>query len=143
MKETVHWMRQIADALRYLHDEAKIVHRDIKPCNVLLDGNGDVKVADFGIAFELRGPLICGEAGTKGFRAPEMESSGFQVHFYGSPVDIYAFGAMMYCLLFEDTPKKEDMPFMAYEESDVAWQDLLWRTLHYNPGKHKLLIPMS
>ena len=42
-------MPQICDALQYAHDQG-IVHRDIKPENILLDRQGRVKVADFGLA---------------------------------------------------------------------------------------------
>ena len=48
-QETINITRQIAEALKHAHSN-KIVHRDIKPHNILLTEEGIVKVADFGIA---------------------------------------------------------------------------------------------
>ncbi len=48
-KEALAIVPQICDALQYAHDHG-VVHRDIKPENVLLDKEGRVKIADFGIA---------------------------------------------------------------------------------------------
>ena len=50
--------RQVASALGHLHGKAKVVHRDIKDENVILDGSGNVKVVDFGSAAYIKsGPF--------------------------------------------------------------------------------------
>jgi serine/threonine protein kinase len=51
---------QICDALQYAHDHG-VVHRDIKPENVLLDKEGRVKIADFGIAKLVGGKVASGQ----------------------------------------------------------------------------------
>ena len=58
-------MFQLITGLMYLHEEAKIVHRDMKGSNILIDKYGKVKLADFGLARSISGPghdgdlLVC------------------------------------------------------------------------------------
>lgn len=60
-------------SLSYLHSK-KIVHRDVKTENMLLDGHGTLKIADFGVArVEAQNPSdMTGETGTLGYMAPEV-----------------------------------------------------------------------
>lgn len=44
------WVKMLFSGLRYLHDEARIFHRDITPSNLLVDGSGQLKIGDFGMA---------------------------------------------------------------------------------------------
>lgn len=62
--------------LSYLHSQ-KIVHRDVKTENMLLDRSGTVKIADFGVArVEAQNPNdMTGETGTLGYMAPEVLSN--------------------------------------------------------------------
>lgn len=66
-------IRQILMATKYLHEE-DIIHRDLKPCNVLLDGNMNVKICDFGISIENYAPVneLRTRCGTLGYMAPEI-----------------------------------------------------------------------
>jgi protein-serine/threonine kinase len=62
---------QVAEALRHLHINAKVVHRDIKDENVILDGDGNIKLIDFGSAAYIRnGPfdVFVGTIGMSPFR---------------------------------------------------------------------------
>jgi len=86
--------RDLADALSYIHRRG-IVHRDIKPSNILLDREGLVRLADFGIARSLsdglRHTATGATIGTAGYLAPE-QVRGDEI----SPlVDIYALGLVL------------------------------------------------
>lgn len=87
-------MFQLLCGLCYLHDQG-IVHRDIKPQNILLTGKGDVKITDFGISRIITNTerIYNSEVVTLWYRPPEV-LLGYKK--YGFPVDIWALGALFY-----------------------------------------------
>jgi eukaryotic-like serine/threonine-protein kinase len=103
----IDYTRQILQALRFAH-RAGIVHRDIKPHNVIVDSDGRVKVADFGIA--RAGASQMTEAGsiigTAQYLSPEQAR--------GAPVDqtsdLYSVGIVLYELLTGTVPFGGDTP---------------------------------
>ncbi len=94
----------VADVARALEEaEARnVVHRDIKPENILLDNDGGVKVADFGIARQIGSDGMTmpgGFVGTSAFAAPEQADGNVD-----SRTDIYAVGATLYTMLAGKPP---------------------------------------
>jgi tRNA A-37 threonylcarbamoyl transferase component Bud32 len=115
----------ICDALEYAHDKG-VVHRDIKPENILLDREGRVKIADFGIA-SLVG--VSGEkTGTPPYMAPEQENG-----IVDRRADIYALGAVLYEMLTGERPNKEIVAPSKKVQIDVRLDEIVLRALEKTP----------
>jgi serine/threonine-protein kinase len=102
-REAVEIVLQVARALGFAHEHG-IVHRDVKPQNVLLNGDGETKVTDFGIArsLEVHGGLTqTGTVmGTSDYISPEQARGGRVT----SESDVYSLGAVLYELLTGEVP---------------------------------------
>jgi serine/threonine-protein kinase len=97
---------QVARALSFAHERG-LVHRDVKPQNVLLNDDGQAKVTDFGIArsLDVHGVTQTGTVlGTSDYIAPE-QARGQKVD---PKTDIYSLGAVLYELLTGEVPYKGD-----------------------------------
>ncbi|MBO7395562.1 MAG: Stk1 family PASTA domain-containing Ser/Thr kinase [Ruminococcus sp.] len=107
-KDTVHFVIQILRALQHAHDKG-IVHRDIKPQNIMMFSDGTIKVMDFGIAKFSReeGKTATDQAiGSVHYISPEQASGGVT----DAKSDIYSVGAMMYEMLTGRKPFDSDNP---------------------------------
>ena len=106
-KETLHFAMQIAKALEHAHSRG-IVHRDIKPHNVMVLKNGSVKVADFGIAqVTSKSSTVTKEAlGSVHYISPEQAKGGR----VDNRSDIYSLGIVMYEMISGRVPYDGDTP---------------------------------
>lgn len=96
--ESYKYFKQIAEGLFYLHETAKIMHRDLKPGNILMSGD-ECKICDFGEARPMsKDATKLSNAqgfGTEAFLPPEV----FEGKSYGFKADIWAFGIIFYKML--------------------------------------------
>lgn len=99
----VNWAKQLCDALSYLHSQKPpIIYRDMKPANVMLKPEGNIKIIDFGIAREYKEQNLADTTvlGTKGYAPPEQYSGQTDPR-----SDIFALGMTMHHLLTGVDPR--------------------------------------
>lgn len=113
-----------AKGLAYLHHDCspRIIHRDIKSSNILLDGNLDARVSDFGLAKHLEDEeshITTIVAGTFGYLAPEYMQSGRATE----KTDVYSFGVLVLEIISRKRPT--DSSFIEKGLNIVGWLNFL------------------
>ncbi|MBU0702591.1 MAG: protein kinase [Chloroflexi bacterium] len=110
-EQVLAWAAQICDVLDYLHShDPPVIFRDLKPANVMITPQGQVKLIDFGVArlFDPDKGTDTLRMGTVGYAPPEQYSGQGQT----TPrSDIYALGATLYDLLTDDSPEAHPFVF--------------------------------
>lgn len=123
----------VCDALAYAHANG-IVHRDIKPANIMVDTQGRVKVADFGLAkaaSDTTGFTKSNMAvGTPDFVAPEALITGMQVD---CRADLYALGVMLYQMLTGQIPRGAWQPAsVVVPGTDPRFDQIIVKAMAYD-----------
>lgn len=124
----IDWAKQICDALGYLHSrKPPIIYRDMKPANVMLKPEGNIKIIDFGIAREYKEGNFADTTvlGTKGYASPE--------HYGGRQTDersdIYTLGMTMHHLLTGVDPRTSDYIYAPIRQWNSELSDGLERII--------------
>jgi serine/threonine protein kinase/dienelactone hydrolase len=123
--EAVEMAVQLAEGLEEAHKKG-VVHRDIKPGNIMLTDKGQVKITDFGLAKVLGGSLITKQSttmGTVGYMSPE-QAQGREVD---QRTDLWSLGVVLYEML------TGELPFRGERETAV-----LYSIVHEEPASLKL-----
>ena len=135
--EALEMIPQLCDALQYAHDQG-VIHRDIKPENLLLDVNGRIKIADFGLA-KMTGAGHDGTLtrtqqvmGTLNYMAPEQRERPTEVD---HRADIYSLGVVIYELLTGELPLGRFQPPSSMAQVNNALDDVVMRALEKEPGR--------
>lgn len=95
----VTWMKQVCQTMLYLHNRKNpVFYRDMKPDNLMLQSDGNIKLIDFGISVIIKeeGQVIKEPLGTRGYAAPEQAKKG---NICDLRSDIFAMGRTMYYML--------------------------------------------
>ncbi len=136
--EALNIVPQICEALQFAHN-AGVVHRDIKPENILLDRNGRVKIADFGIAKILgrqrrAGTLTQAQqvVGTPHYMAPEQVERPAAVD---HRADIYSLGVVFYEMLTGELPLGKFAPPSRKVRLDVRLDEVVLHALEKEPDR--------
>lgn len=96
--------RQIVEGLNYIHHK-NIAHRDLKPENILFDGNGGVKIADFGLCHQTSAnKLLCTPCGSPYYAPPEIINN---VPYDGKAGDIWSLGVVLFTMATGKLPWSE------------------------------------
>lgn len=139
---TLHWRHRykiligVASALHYLHNEydQKVVHRDLKASNILLDSDYNARLGDFGLARALDNEKnsyadqeLGGVAGTMGYVAPECFHTGKAT----PESDVYGFGAVVLEVISGRTPGVK----IHHDDQYYSLVDWVW--MLHREGRHQ------
>jgi tRNA A-37 threonylcarbamoyl transferase component Bud32 len=132
----------VLNALAFAHEEG-VVHRDVKPANILFDKNGNAKVADFGIgtlsaqdglsvSVELSQLSLI--AGTPLYVAPEQENPQLRVGGkLDGRADLFSFGKVLFQMLTGASPRTIRPPSRLRKGLDPAWDDFVFELVAERP----------
>ena len=145
VNQAMHYFTQIVDALNYLHNDCKIVHRDLKADNILITEKNEVKISDFGLSRFIpqdKEAMMKTRCGSPCYVAPEVIMSNG----YTEKTDVWSLGIVLYHMLVGTFPfvddniqrlfhkiLKDDVYYPKNIEEDEVLMDLINGCLKKNP----------
>ncbi|KAK0655964.1 hypothetical protein B0T16DRAFT_424640 [Cercophora newfieldiana] len=139
-EEAMLYFRQIMSALEYCHS-LNICHRDLKPENILLKSNGQVKIADFGMAalHQTSSHQLRTACGSPHYAAPELLRHQY---YKGSAVDIWSMGVILFAMLSGRLPfDDEDIPAMLNKAKKAEYKMPRFLTPEAKDLISRILVP--
>ncbi len=132
-RDVLDYLPQIGEALQYAHDSG-IVHRDVKPENIIVDRRNRVRLVDFGLAKWLGsargdGARDTAVAGTWGYIAPEQIAAPESVD---HRADIFSTGVVCYEMLTGQVPRDDFQPPSRSSAADPRFDPIVGRALERN-----------
>jgi serine/threonine protein kinase len=129
-RDVLDFLPQVGEALQHAHENG-IVHRDVKPENILVDDRNRVRLVDFGLAKWLGRPALSEQdesrvAGTWGYMAPEQLSAPESVD---HRADIFSTGVVCYEMLTGQVPRGELQAPSASSAADPRFDPIVLRAL--------------
>ena len=138
--EALHIIQQVAEALHYAWTESHLIHRDVKPDNIMLSENGIVKLTDLGLAMnqaEWRQDMDI--SGSPSYMSPEQ----FAGEKLDTRSDIYSLGVTLYQMLSGELPfDAETLRSIARQHFEVAVPDINKKVSGLPPSVGKLIRKM-
>ncbi len=131
LRKATNLAMQLCEALTFAH-EHQIIHRDVKPGNIMVNDADHVKVADFGLArpntgeAEEENPF-----GTPDYAAPEIRGGSV----VDQRVDIYAAGVVLYEMLTGTVPQEPRRSVTEFAKVSTRWDEIIGKAMHPNPEK--------
>ncbi len=134
LEKSIRYTKQILDGLACLHHRS-VIHRDIKPYNILIDDLDNVKICDFGLS-KLRNETFRGhkslKVGTPYYAPPEQEEDPDGVD---ETADLYSVGVMLFRMLTGRLPEKKLTASALNPDLDTEWDDFFHKALSPKPNK--------
>lgn len=119
--------KELMMVIKYCHDMG-VVHRDVKPENILLTNSGKIKLADFGLAVRItNGQSLAGLAGSPAYVAPEVLAGN-----YSEKVDVWSAGILLHALLVGVLPFQGDSledVFEAIKTVELNFHTGVWESV--------------
>lgn len=130
LRKATNLAMQLCEALSFAHEHG-IIHRDIKPGNIMVNDADHVKVADFGLARPPNEAEEDNPMGTPDYAAPEIRGGSVTDH----RVDIFAAGVVLYEMLTGRVPETPRRPVTIYAKVSPRWDEIIAKAIHPDPDK--------